>query len=96
MGKGKVLIESALKEKPGLLHSDYNLGRAEMLLGNDAAAVSSWGGPLLRLALIPKSFSRPGISSGSSTVTFIAWKTRKGHGHVPKLKNEDAENSKKR
>ncbi len=37
--KGKVLIEAALKEKPGLLHSDYNLGRAEMLLGNDAAAV---------------------------------------------------------
>src|SRR2546430_17527724 len=27
-----------MKEKPGLLHSDYNLGRAEMLLGNDAAA----------------------------------------------------------
>jgi len=37
--KGKELIEAALKEKPGLLHSDYNLGRAEMLLGNDAAAV---------------------------------------------------------
>ncbi len=36
--KGKELIEAALKEKPGLLHSDYNLGRAEMLLGNDAAA----------------------------------------------------------
>src|SRR2546430_5452837 len=28
-----------MKEKPGLLHSDYNLGRAEMLLGNDAAAL---------------------------------------------------------
>jgi len=37
--KGKELIEAALKEKPGLLHSDYNLGRAEMLLGNDAAAL---------------------------------------------------------
>ncbi|GAC1663400.1 MAG: hypothetical protein NVS9B4_18120 [Candidatus Acidiferrum sp.] len=36
--KGKELIEAALKEKPELLHSDYNLGRAEMLLGNDAAA----------------------------------------------------------
>jgi tetratricopeptide (TPR) repeat protein len=36
--KGKELIEAALKEKPGLLHSDYNLGRAEMLLGNDTAA----------------------------------------------------------
>jgi tetratricopeptide (TPR) repeat protein len=36
--KGKELIEAAMREKPGLLHLDYNLGRAEMLLGNDAAA----------------------------------------------------------
>jgi len=36
--KGKELIEAALREKPGLLHVDYNLGRGEMLLGNDAAA----------------------------------------------------------
>jgi len=38
VARGKALIEAALKEKPGLLHSDYNLGRAEMLLGNDGAA----------------------------------------------------------
>jgi tetratricopeptide (TPR) repeat protein len=37
--KGKELIEAAQKEKPGLVHLDYNLGRADMLLGNDAAAV---------------------------------------------------------
>jgi tetratricopeptide (TPR) repeat protein len=36
--RGKSLIEGALRVKPDLLHSDYNLGRAEMLLGNDAAA----------------------------------------------------------
>jgi tetratricopeptide (TPR) repeat protein len=36
--KGKELIEQAQREKPGLVHMDYNLGRAEMLLGNDAAA----------------------------------------------------------
>jgi len=36
--KGKALIEAALREKPGMLHADYNLGRAEMLLGNDSAA----------------------------------------------------------
>ena len=36
--KGKELIEAALREKPGLIHSDYNLGRAEMLLGEDASA----------------------------------------------------------
>src|SRR3984885_7706342 len=36
--KGKELMEAAQREKPGLAHMDYNLGRAEMLLGNDAAA----------------------------------------------------------
>jgi tetratricopeptide (TPR) repeat protein len=36
--KGKKLMEAAQREKPGLVHMDYNLGRAEMLLGNDAAA----------------------------------------------------------
>src|SRR5215470_6879094 len=38
--KAKRLIEEALKQKPGLIHSDYNLGRAEMLLGNDAVAAT--------------------------------------------------------
>lgn len=37
-GTGKQLIEEALKVKPGLLNSDYNLGRAEMELGNNQAA----------------------------------------------------------
>ena len=36
--RGKSLIEAALRVKPDLQHSDYNLGRAEMILGNDAAA----------------------------------------------------------
>ena len=36
--EGKKLIEEALKVTPGLLNADYNLGRAEMKLGNDAAA----------------------------------------------------------
>jgi tetratricopeptide (TPR) repeat protein len=38
--KGKELIEAAQREKPGLPHMDYNLGRAEMLLGNDEAAAT--------------------------------------------------------
>jgi tetratricopeptide (TPR) repeat protein len=38
--KGKELIEAAQREKPGLAHLDYNLGRAEMLLNNEAAAIS--------------------------------------------------------
>lgn len=37
---GKELIEAAQKEKPDLLHLDYNLGRADMLLNNDAEAAS--------------------------------------------------------
>lgn len=36
--KGKELIEAALREKPGLENADYNLGRTEMLLANDASA----------------------------------------------------------
>jgi tetratricopeptide (TPR) repeat protein len=36
--KGKELIEAAQREKPGLAHLDYNLGRAEMLMGHDEAA----------------------------------------------------------
>lgn len=36
--KGKELMEAAQKEKPNLLHLDYNLGRAEMLLNNNNAA----------------------------------------------------------
>ena len=36
--RGKELIEAALRERPGLIHADYNLGRAQMLLGEDAAA----------------------------------------------------------
>jgi len=38
--KGKELIETAQKQKPNLVNLDYNLGRAEMLLGNDVAAVN--------------------------------------------------------
>ena len=37
---GKELIEAARREKPDLVHLDYNLGRAEMVLGNDAVAAS--------------------------------------------------------
>ena len=36
--KGKELMEAAQSEKSNLVHIDYNLGRAEMLLGNYAVA----------------------------------------------------------
>src|SRR5258708_21263570 len=41
--RGKELIEAALHEKPGLIHADYNLGRAQMLLGEGAAAAEHLG-----------------------------------------------------
>lgn len=37
--QGKQYIDAALKARPGMRHADYNLGRAEMLLGNDSAAI---------------------------------------------------------
>lgn len=40
--QGKQMIEAALKLRPGLRHADYNLGRAEMLLGNDQAALEDF------------------------------------------------------
>jgi len=40
--KGKQMIVAALKVRPGLRHADYNLGRAEMLLGNDQAALEDF------------------------------------------------------
>jgi len=94
--KGKVLIESALKEKPGLLHSDYNLGRAEMLLGNDAPAAR----------LLERATSAPG---SDPEVIQQAWyqlgivyrhlhrmeDAQKAMATFQKLKDEDAENSQK-
>ncbi len=37
--RAKESIEAAIKEKPGLRHIDYNLGRAEMLIGEDENAL---------------------------------------------------------
>jgi len=38
--RGKELIEAALRVKPGLAHAEYNLGRADLLLGEDEAAMA--------------------------------------------------------
>lgn len=39
---GKQLIQSAQREKPGMTHMDYNLGRAEMLLGENESAAQEF------------------------------------------------------
>src|SRR6266436_4092192 len=94
--RGKELIEAALKEKPGLLHSDYNLGRAEMLLGNDTAAAR----------LLERATSAPG---SDPEVIQQAWyqlgivyrhlrrmdDVQKAMATFQKLKDEEAENSQK-
>ena len=38
--RGKELIEAALRVKPSLAHAEYNLGRADSLLGEDEAAMA--------------------------------------------------------
>ena len=94
--KGKELIEAALKEKPRLLHSDYNLGRAEMLLGNDAAAAQ----------LLERATSAPG---SDPEVIQQAWyqlgivyrrlhrmeEAQKAMATFQKLKDQEAESSQK-
>ncbi|HKV61886.1 MAG TPA: tetratricopeptide repeat protein [Candidatus Acidoferrum sp.] len=94
--KGKGLIEAALKEKPGLLHSDYNLGRAEMLLGNDTVAAQ----------LLERATSAPG---SDPEVIQQAWyqlgivyrrlhrmeDAQKAMATFQKLKDEEAESSQK-
>jgi tetratricopeptide (TPR) repeat protein len=94
--KGKELIEAALREKPRLLNSDYNLGRAEMLLGNDTAAAR----------LLKRATSAPG---SDPEVMQQAWyqlgivyrhlrrmdDAQKAMATFQKLKDEEAENSQK-
>jgi tetratricopeptide (TPR) repeat protein len=94
--KGKELIEAALKENPGLLHSDYNLGRAEMLLGHDAGAA--------------RHLERATTAAGSDPeVVEQSWyqlgivyrrlhrmaEAQKAMATFQKLKDQDAENSQK-
>jgi tetratricopeptide (TPR) repeat protein len=94
--KGKELIEAALKEKPGLLHAYYNLGRAEMLLGNDTAAAQ----------LLERATSAPG---SDPEVIQQAWyqlgivyrhlhrmeDAQRAMATFQKLKDAEAENSQK-
>jgi tetratricopeptide (TPR) repeat protein len=94
--KGKVLIESALQEKPVLLHSDYNLGRAEMLLGNDGGAAQ-----LLRRATSAAG-SDPEVIQQAWYQLGIVYRrlhrmedAQKAMAMFQKLKDEDAENSQK-
>jgi len=94
--KGKELIEAAQREKPDLVHLDYNLGRAEMLLGNEAAAAGH--------------FERAVKSDTSPEVVEQAWyqlgtiyrrqhrmdEARNAMATFQKLKDEEADKSRER
>jgi tetratricopeptide (TPR) repeat protein len=95
--RAKRLIETAANQEAGLRHLDYNLGRAEMLLGNDAAAAQR----------LERATSAPG---SDPEVIQQAWyqlgivyrhlhrmeEAQKAMAIFQKLKDEEAENSQKK
>jgi tetratricopeptide (TPR) repeat protein len=93
---GKSLIEAALRMRPDLQHSDYNLGRAEMLLGNDAAAAQHFE------RATSAAGSDPDIVEQSWYQLGIAYRrlhrideSQKAMAAFQKLKDEEADNSAK-
>jgi tetratricopeptide (TPR) repeat protein len=93
--QGKQLLEAALKVRPGLRNSDYNLGRAEMLLGNDAAAAEHF-------QRATKADSDPDILEQAWYQLGIVYRrlhrmeeAQNAMATFQKLKNEEEENSQK-
>src|SRR6266436_6057907 len=94
--QGKQLLEAALKVRPGLRNSDYNLGRAEMLLGNDAAAAEQF-------QRATKADSDPDILEQAWYQLGIVYRhlhrmeeAQKAMATFHKLKNEEEENAQKK
>jgi tetratricopeptide (TPR) repeat protein len=94
--RGKSLIEGALRVKPDLRHSEYNLGRAEMLLGNDDTAARH-----LERATSAAG-SDPEVVEQSWYQLGIAYRrlhrmedAQKAMATFQKLKDEESENSQK-
>jgi tetratricopeptide (TPR) repeat protein len=94
--KGKELIEAALLEKPGLLHVDYNLGRAEMLLGNDAAAAQDLERATTAAGSAPDVVEQTWYQLGIVYRRLHRMEdAQKAMATFQKLKDEDAESSQK-
>src|SRR5882762_4122369 len=94
--QGKKLIEAALKVRPGLRHADYNLGRAEMLMGNDAAAAEHF-------QRATKADSDPDVLEQTWYQLGIVYRhlhrmeeAQKAMATFQRLKNEEEENSQKK
>jgi len=91
------LIEAAANQEAGLPHLDYNLGRAEMLLGNYAAAAQR----LERATSAPG--SDPEVIQQAWYQLGIVYRhlhrmedAQKAMAIFQKLKDEEAENSQKK
>jgi len=93
--KAKELIEAALREKPGLRHADYNLGRAEMQIGNDTVAAEHF-------QLATKTETDPDVLQQSWFQLGIVYRrlhrmpeAQQAMANFQKLKDQEAENSQK-
>jgi tetratricopeptide (TPR) repeat protein len=91
--KAKELIEAALRQKPGLRHADYNLGRAEMQLGNAAVAAEHF-------QLATKTETDPEVLQQSWFQLGIVYRrlhrmpeAQQAMATFQKLKDQEAENS---
>jgi tetratricopeptide (TPR) repeat protein len=97
--RGRELIEAAVRVRPDLQHSDYNLGRAEMLLGDNDAAAKHF----------ERAISAPVAAASDPEVVEQSWyqlgivyrrlnrmeDAQKAMATFERLKNEDTENSAK-
>jgi tetratricopeptide (TPR) repeat protein len=93
---GKALILEALRVKPGLLHSEYNLGRAEQLLGNDAAAAEHLQRATVAAGSDPEIIEQAWYQLGMVYRRLNRVEdSQKAINEFQKLKNQDAENSQK-
>jgi tetratricopeptide (TPR) repeat protein len=97
--RAKELIESALRVRPNLQHAEYNLGRAEMLLGNDMVATMHFE---RAVSADVAASSDPEVVEQSWYQLGIAYRrlrrmdeAQKAMATFQRLKDEDAESSAK-
>ena len=90
---GKARPSSSANQKPGLPHADYNLGRAEMQMGNDEAAAAN-------LQRATATESDPEVLQQAWFQLGIVYRrlrrmseAQQAMATFQKLKNEEAENS---
>jgi tetratricopeptide (TPR) repeat protein len=92
--RGKSLIEGALRVKPDLQHSEYNLGRADMLLGNDAAAAMHFEGATAAAGSEPEVVEQSWYQLGIVYRRLHRMEdAQKAMASFQKLKDADAESS---